>query len=116
MGKAIHRLKDIDTDKHMGFCSGCNGVVRLKKKKIGWRCYTSELRWRRKKHEYILHKKDFCEQCLMRPESKCQFDVDHINGNHSDNSISNLMTLCANCHRLKTCKTLHQSNQHHTLR
>ncbi|CAL9981083.1 HNH endonuclease [Vibrio phage D69] len=28
--------------------------------------------------------------------------VVHIDGNHSNNSIDNLQTLCANCHRLKT--------------
>lgn len=31
-----------------------------------------------------------------------QLDVDHIDGNHANNDVSNLMTLCANCHRLKT--------------
>jgi len=31
-----------------------------------------------------------------------QLDVDHIDGNKKNNDISNLMTLCANCHRYKT--------------
>ena len=31
-----------------------------------------------------------------------QLDIDHIDGNHSNNDESNLQTLCANCHRLKT--------------
>ncbi len=29
-------------------------------------------------------------------------DVHHVNGNHSDNRLENLQTLCANCHRLVT--------------
>jgi len=35
-------------------------------------------------------------------EHRCQLDVNHRNGNHSDNSVENLQTLCANCHRLVT--------------
>jgi 5-methylcytosine-specific restriction endonuclease McrA len=31
-----------------------------------------------------------------------QLDVDHIDGNHANDDPSNLQTLCANCHRLKT--------------
>jgi 5-methylcytosine-specific restriction endonuclease McrA len=51
---------------------------------------------------YALHKKDKCERCGFVPEHDCQLDVDHINGDHSDNRPKNLQTLCANCHRLKT--------------
>ena len=51
---------------------------------------------------YLEHKKDSCERCSFVPEHKGQLDVDHINGDHGDNSPSNLQTLCANCHRLKT--------------
>jgi 5-methylcytosine-specific restriction endonuclease McrA len=31
-----------------------------------------------------------------------QLDMDHIDGNRNNNDENNLMTLCANCHRLKT--------------
>jgi 5-methylcytosine-specific restriction endonuclease McrA len=51
---------------------------------------------------YRLHKKKVCEFCGFTPEHPCQLDVDHINGNHSDNREENLRTLCANCHRLKS--------------
>lgn len=47
-------------------------------------------------------KKDNCERCGFIPEDKCQLDVDHINMNPADNRSKNLITLCANCHRLKT--------------
>lgn len=54
---------------------------------------------RRKYRKYM---KDICERCGFVPEHRCQLDVDHINGDHSDNREENLQTLCANCHRLKT--------------
>lgn len=54
------------------------------------------------KRKYIVHKKSICEQCGFIPEHSCQLDVDHIDGNHNNNDLSNLQTLCANCHRLKT--------------
>ena len=47
-------------------------------------------------------KKDHCERCGFIPEDKCQLDVDHINMDPSNNKQKNLITLCANCHRLKT--------------
>lgn len=50
---------------------------------------------------YRLEKKDYCEKCLVKYH-KCQLDVDHIDNNHENNDPSNLQTLCANCHRLKT--------------
>lgn len=43
-----------------------------------------------------------CERCHFIPEDLVQLDVDHIDGNRSNNDPSNIQTLCANCHRLKT--------------
>jgi 5-methylcytosine-specific restriction endonuclease McrA len=51
---------------------------------------------------YLKFKKNQCESCLFIGIDSCQLDVHHIDGNHSNNSPSNLQTLCANCHRLKT--------------
>ena len=51
---------------------------------------------------YRRAKKSKCDECNFVPVVMCQLDVDHINGDHNDNSIENLQTLCANCHRLKT--------------
>jgi len=48
------------------------------------------------------HKKQQCEKCGFVPQHMCQLDIHHINGIHSDNTESNLQTLCANCHRLET--------------
>lgn len=43
-----------------------------------------------------------CECCGFVPAHPCQLDVDHKDGDHSNNEPDNLITLCANCHRLKT--------------
>ena len=53
-----------------------------------------------KYNKYI--KGDSCEFCKFVAVVPGQMEVDHIDGNHSNNSHSNLQTLCANCHRLKT--------------
>jgi 5-methylcytosine-specific restriction endonuclease McrA len=46
--------------------------------------------------------KHLCGRCGFVPEHVCQMDVDHVDGDHSNNAPANLMVLCANCHRLKT--------------
>lgn len=56
--------------------------------------------WTTKYGGYV--KKCECEYCGFVPLHRCQLDVDHINGDKKDNRESNLQTLCANCHRLKT--------------
>ena len=47
-------------------------------------------------------KKTYCEACGFIAEWHGQLDVDHVDGNHHNSDVSNLQTLCANCHRLKT--------------
>lgn len=51
---------------------------------------------------YRKNVKSSCERCGFIPEHICQLDVDHIDNNHNNDEESNLQTLCANCHRLKT--------------
>ena len=55
-----------------------------------------------RKYPWRSHKGDSCSSCGFIPEHKCQLDVDHIDGDKSNNSPENLQTLCANCHRIKT--------------
>lgn len=55
-----------------------------------------------KERKYLMYKKEFCAYCKFIPVHPCQLDVDHIDGNHNNNDESNLQTLCANCHRLKS--------------
>ena len=64
--------------------------------------------WKHREDGYRVHKKAYCESCAFIAIHPCQLDVDHIDGNHFNNDESNLMTLCANCHRLKT-----QTNNDH---
>lgn len=63
-----------------------------------------------RKSGYTVHKKDFCELCGFVAVNKVQLDVDHIDGNHNNNALENLRTLCANCHRLSTFE-----NKYHML-
>lgn len=48
------------------------------------------------------HKKGSCEHCGFTPENKGLLDVDHIDGDRSNNDPSNLQTLCKPCHQIKT--------------
>lgn len=82
-------------------CVECN--VRKKEKRHdreGLRSRCSSCR--KGTHPYLKFKQKFCCRCNFVAENSCQLDVDHIDGNHSNNDPSNLQTLCANCHRLKT--------------
>ena len=47
-------------------------------------------------------KKTSCNHCGFVALHPCQLDIDHIDGNRDNNDRSNIQTLCANCHRLKT--------------
>ena len=61
-------------------------------------------------HPSLKHRKDHCENRTGFLGFKCtttiawdgMLEVDHKNGNPSDNRPSNLQTLCSCCHRYKT--------------
>ena len=80
---------------------GCGRNANLKGiGKTGKKYYrTNCLTCRREAHKA---KKGYCERCLMVPLDKTQLDVDHIDGNISNNELRNLQTLCKPCHRIKT--------------
>lgn len=55
-----------------------------------------------KQYKYRINKKTYCEMCGFIAIHRVQLDVDHIDGNHQNSEQTNLQTICANCHRLKT--------------
>lgn len=93
-----HKLLLKNPAKRFGICVVC-GPVRLKKKQHGWSCRNKYNEYRSRHYK---NKKPHCEICGFVAEHRSQLDVDHIDGNHDNNESSNLQTLCANCHRLKT--------------
>lgn len=84
----------------------CDNLAKKRQLKCARHAYKNEEAYKamrkRGKHPHRLHKGPVCERCDFVPEHPCQLDVDHIDGNHANNDPSNLQTLCANCHRLKT--------------
>ncbi len=49
-------------------------------------------------------KPSFCEECSwakISEDGRLPLELDHINGNKTDNRIQNLQILCPNCHSLK---------------
>jgi hypothetical protein len=108
MGTWVHRLSSVDDSTRSGICSTCGPVSLISsgkntQGKTLWRCQPAKHREKRVKlRPWILHKKSVCFRCGFVPEDPCQLDVDHIDGNNSNNDPSNYQTLCANCHRLKT--------------
>lgn len=94
-----HKLLLKNPDTRFGICAVC-GPTRLKKKQRGyWSCRTKSNNNRVK---LVQHKKSYCEACGFVAIHRSQLDIDHIDGDHNNNSLNNLQTLCANCHRLKT--------------
>jgi hypothetical protein len=104
-----HSLSEIDESLRTGICSIC-GLVRIKLRdknrttlKAKYRCGTQhKISTNKFSYPYRIYKKDKCEHCGFVPVHLSQLDVDHMDGNKNNNNLSNLQTLCANCHRLKT--------------
>lgn len=45
---------------------------------------------------------ELCDWHTRSTDGRVPVELDHINGNHSDNRIENLRILCPNCHSLQT--------------
>ena len=78
----------------------CSRKCKQKSKDI--RLNRNAVKQQKKQRPYRFYVKSSCEFCGFIPVHICQLDVDHKDGNKSNNDISNLQTLCANCHMLKT--------------
>lgn len=94
-----HRLLLKNPAKRWGICAVC-GPTRLKLKQRGYWCCRTKSNVNRVK--LSKHKKNYCELCGFVADHRAQLDIDHIDGDHLNNDMINLQTLCANCHRLKT--------------
>jgi hypothetical protein len=66
---------------------------------------------RKRRMQYRAFKKTYCEECNFIAVHSCQLDVDHADGDRFNNDPKNLITLCANCHRLKTQHAADFQNQ-----
>lgn len=70
------------------------------------KCLPGQKRWKRSGwshlNKYTRSKGTICERCGFVAEDLCQLEVNHKNGDHSDDRPENLQTLCVNCHRLIT--------------
>ena len=79
----------------------CGNLVAINcKSKAGYTLYKS-LCNRCTKYPYRQIKKPHCERCGFSAIDKCQLDMHHKDRDNQNNDISNLETLCANCHRLE---------------
>ena len=53
------------------------------------------------REKIVLGQRELCNHC-SKPIGNSNFDIDHRDGNSSNNSIGNLQALCLDCHRDKT--------------
>ena len=86
-----------------GICEDC-GVHKVTSRgysKSGVRSWSKKCSSCKKK-PWVKHKGSVCELCGFVPVNRVQLDVDHIDGDKSNDDLNNLQTLCANCHRLET--------------
>ncbi len=44
---------------------------------------------------------EICGWCQRSEDERIPVELDHVNGNHSDNRLENLRVLCPNCHSLQ---------------
>ncbi len=111
---ANHRVTEIQPDgtATCSVCGPCQTYVKSKTQRLckGSEYYRARMTARSRatdlrRRPWVAHKKDFCESPTCQWQGvfeSCQLDVDHIDGDKTNNDPSNYQTLCSNCHRLKT--------------
>lgn len=101
---AKYRSKIINDDKNV-ICDNCGKPFRKSPSTIRDTNFCCRNCWKEfiKSNGPVYYRKfkgDVCEKCGFVPEDKCQLDVHHDDGDKLNNTEDNLITLCANCHRL----------------
>lgn len=66
--------------------------------------------WRRLR-ERVLARDPICQECYKRDYITPATDADHINGDPSDNRMTNLQGLCHSCHSRKTRREMNGSTE-----
>lgn len=74
--------------------------------------FKNHVHYTNSKHPYLRYRKDYCENidgrlgftCTTTIEWDGMLDVDHIDGDPSNNTPENCQTLCKCCHAYKTWK------------
>lgn len=120
----FHKLTFVNKECRTAVCSICGPCkIRLKQDKpVCWtRVKESNRRRNAKKwterreakkawklenalpsgNDYRRFAKPVCEKCGFQSADPCQIDVHHKDRNRKNGHISNLISLCANCHRLE---------------
>lgn len=111
--RKTHILTDICEKSKTAYCSDCGvAAIFCKKDKGGSICWTclkgSPGKEDRKKAKLRALKKDYCEECGFKSIIPQQIDIHHIDGNHNNDDLLNLTSICTNCHRLKHIKTFEE--------
>ena len=91
--------KKLNTSKYCSLC-GLEQRELLRILPSGSKTYREKCRGCIERRGFL--RQPFCEWCRFLPIDLCQLDLDHIDNDRSNWHPSNLQTLCANCHRLKT--------------
>lgn len=66
------------------------------------RCQSNGLKLRLFNAGLKERKCELCGWCAISIDGRIPVELDHINGDHSDNRIENLRILCPNCHSLQS--------------
>lgn len=53
-------------------------------------------------HKLKNRKCELCGWAQIAPDGRIPLELDHINGDHTDNRLENLRILCPNCHSLQS--------------